>query len=126
MDAFEKRTRTIDINGHVVEATVLVEWEYDDNVPDFDYGSPELNQAELDRFDSGELLNILVTVTAEAEGEAAGEAIGQVFVSAQTMKTDINTCVEDNGMVATACQELKTIIMDKATKLSKYITKEAL
>lgn len=94
-----------------VETIVTYSWEYDDTSPDFDYGNEEENKKELARFESGELLNVFLKVTASCLGEIGTDTLGGCFVRAQHLEQDLIDVATAHDMKNNACIELKENIL---------------
>lgn len=88
-------------------------WENDDRIPDFDYGNEEENSKEMNRFKSGEMVNILLKCTAEALGEKGTDYLGQCFVKAESLEIDLLSLAIDHDMKNNACLELRAFILSQ-------------
>lgn len=124
MELLKSFTKPIQIGKVRETAKVSISFEYDGNAPDFDYGNSEENAKELARFESGELLNILIVVKAELDGEIGTDCLGQCFIEADNLKAGIEKTVKDHNMVDQALAELKVNILYQANILAKYLVKE--
>lgn len=95
------------LNKMTHNVPVLIMWDYDDQAPDFDYGSKEENQKEMARFESGELLCVNVYVSSKFTCEEGLDVLGQVFVRASHLEQDILETVKEYSMVENSMNELK-------------------
>lgn len=119
----DSKTVKMTINGIELDATVKIEWDYDDFPRpghDFDYGSESENQKELERFERGELFSLIVKISVQGEGLEGSDILGGVWVSVSKWDADVLECVETHGMIENASSELKTNILDAAQRLAKY------
>jgi hypothetical protein len=107
MMVFKTEDATIEINGKTIPVKVSYAKDYDDEMPDFDYGTPEENAAEMKRFESYELSNLLLKVTASALGENGYDSLGQVFVVSDKADEQLLETANEHGMKETALHELK-------------------
>ena len=103
----------IKCNGklHHIKTHVHFAYDQDSDPPDFDYGSEAENNAELERFNRGELLNLCIKVVASALGETGSEYLGQCFVPAKTMARDLEQLAIEHDMKNRACIELREKIL---------------
>lgn len=75
----------------------------------FDYGDDVLNKKELDRFRSGELLNlVLVSSVFDSTGEIEGtDCLGGCFIKASDVEADIKDCVMHSELRELAVEDMK-------------------
>ena len=90
MQIFNRETVTEKINGNDVKVEVVSKWDYDQDAPDFDYGNPEENEKEMQKFDDGVLINAVIIVRVSALGESSTSSLGGVFIRAKTANDDLN------------------------------------
>lgn len=103
-----------------IETEVIYAWDYEQDSPDFDCGNAEENAREMRRFESGELLNVVLKVEVKALGEKASDYLGQVFVKASDLETDLLNTAAEHDMKNNACAELKQNILNAAQRLSRF------
>jgi len=111
------------LNGIEFDATVKIAWDYDDYPragQDFDYGDAEANERELARFERGELVSLIVSVSVQGEGLEGTDSLGGVWVNVSKWDADVLECVDFHSMVENATTDLKTNIIDAANRLAKY------
>lgn len=113
MNFFKESTIEMIILGKPIEVKVKYRYENDQNSPDFDYGSKEENAKEMARFDSGELLNLCLVVKVSAFGETATDYLGQCFVNAKTVESELLEIAQDHEMVGNACDDLNNFVVSK-------------
>jgi hypothetical protein len=120
----EGRKVMVEVNGHMVEAVVSVMWDYEDTHPvsgeDFDFGDSQANDDYEARFFRGELSNVMVTVRVMAEGLEGLDHLGACHVTSRDFETDLMQLVNDHDMIGQASDELKTNIIEAASRLQKY------
>lgn len=109
----EKTFLMIKYEGKLRHIETLVSYAYAPEVdaPDFDYGSKEENEKELNRFRSGELQNVLLKVTASALGENGTDYLGQVFALSRSLEDSLSLTATEQDMKNNACIELKNNIL---------------
>lgn len=121
MQTLKEFTRELDINGVKTIALIRISYDYETDAPDFDCGNEEDNEHEARRFQSGELLNLVIQVKACAEGESAWDTLGQVFVRARQLEYDLEQTCAEHEMTENVLFQLKSEIINKAQRLQKYI-----
>lgn len=101
-----------EIKGKFEGLNYIVEAYPDDCSPDFDYGDAESNYKEMQRFESGELLNLTIIVRVyDQSGHVSGDdLLGQCFVRSENLFDDIKEVMKDNGMLEQAKQDLDGIL----------------
>lgn len=104
-----------------IETTVTYAYDYDDCAPDFDYGSDEENKKEMKRFESGELLNLSLKVTAKCLGEYGYEYLGQCFVSSNGAEKELLDIASQYDLKNNACNELKNNILVQWELMKKHL-----
>lgn len=107
--------------GKALKATLLIKYGYEEliDVTDtFDFGDKAENAAYLKRFETGELLNLCVTVTALFAGLDGDDHLGACHVKANALEADILELVRDHGMESNAIDELIKNITDLYEALS--------
>lgn len=110
-------------NGIKYSANVDISVEHDDIEPDFDYGDAIENEKELQRFESGELLNTIVIVKVEAFGVTAREILGGVWLSSkESFPKQIADLVRGECMVETALTNLVENLTETANTLKPFQT----
>lgn len=100
---------------HSFGDNVKISWEYELDAPDFDYGNEEENQAEMERFDSGELVNAWISVKVyDSTRNVVGVAsLGQVFLTVDgTIDEQVCDIVNDEGLLEEAEDNLKEKIKE--------------
>lgn len=112
----------IHINGQLLPVKVRYEIEYDDYpIEDsFDFGDEKENEAYIERFRTGELESLIITVTAFAVGETGSDSLGGVHVVAGK-SADIYQTIENHDMVGNALTALKERIVTHARELQPYL-----
>lgn len=101
----------VEINGKSIYVELEYSWDYDEEEPDFAYGSEEEDAKELARFESGELSNLVLKVTAKALGETGDDMLGQVFVRSDYATEDLLSTAKEHDMVDRAVSLLKANII---------------
>jgi hypothetical protein len=90
---------------------VTISYDHESEAPNFDYGDAVENAKELARFQSGELLNVFIKVTASALGENGYDYLGQCFIRSSHIDDDIANIVAEHDMKNQACLELKNNVL---------------
>jgi hypothetical protein len=109
------------VNGFEVDAILSIQYEHEQDKPDFDYGSKEENDKEMKRFKSGELLNLYIQVSIFGEELEGMDSLGQCFIRAKYFESDILETIKEYQMIENAKTELIQKILDSAVKLQKFI-----
>ena len=117
----EFETTTV-IHGITVPVLIRIEATDDDCSVDgsFDFGNEEENAAYMRRFETCELWNALIRVTAMAEGESGTDYLGGCHVVSSRADAEIMKTANDHGMAKNATAELVKEIVEKAKRLQKY------
>lgn len=109
------------INSHV-ETKIIVSWDYDQSPEgDFDFGDEIENAKYLKRFESGELMCIVIRVEAYAEGEQGTDYLGMCHVKASNLESDVRNIIAEHDMKHNACVELRDNILSRAQTMKKFI-----
>lgn len=100
-------------DGKLRHIPTVVQYAYtqDDCAPDFDYGNELENRKEMKRFESGELSNLCIKVTASALGETGTDYLGQCFVTSAKAESELLAVAIEHDMKNNACLELKGNIL---------------
>lgn len=109
----------ITINGNEVAAIIRVSVSQDEDfsIDDIDFDNEE-DKARFERkLNRGELTASVVLVEVHALGEAESVALGSVLVASQA---DIDTAVEDHGLIEEATEFVVKAITDKYEMLKPY------
>lgn len=104
-----------------IEAQITYSYSYEQDAPDFDYGSPEENAKEMARFASGELCNVFLKVYASALGETGSDCLGQCFVTSRDMEAQLIQVAIEHDMKNNACIELKNNILHQFNTLKEAL-----
>ena len=114
--------RTIKVNGKPVEATigVAISYETDSVVGSVDFGDKNAEQDYYKRFETGELLNLVLRVEASALGLSGTDYLGGVHIKASELERDTSSIVSEHGMIDVAISELTQEITDTAKRLREY------
>lgn len=94
-----------------IATKITYAYDYESEAIDVDFGSEQENQAYIDRFNRGELVNIVLKVSASALGEEGTDYLGACHVTAQDMEDDMLQCAIEHDMKNQACIELKGNIL---------------
>jgi hypothetical protein len=94
-----------------IETQITYSYSFEQEAPDFDYGSKEENEKEMARFNSGELSNVFLKVYASALGETGSDSLGQVFVVSNKMEKQLIETAVEHDMKNNACAELRENIL---------------
>lgn len=98
---------TIELSEFKKPIQVNIKFDYEQDPPDFDYGTEHVNQKEMARFESGELLNLYVLVEVSIGHLVGHDSLGQVFVKASNLEQDVMDTVQAYDMVQNAIESLK-------------------
>lgn len=104
-----------------IKANVEYSYCYEEEAPDFDYGNEEENKAEMRRFESGELLNLILSVEVSALGEEGRDVLGQVFVKSKTAEDDLIQTAIEHDMKNNAAKECIEAITAKYKTLQEAL-----
>ena len=102
--------RVATVNGHQLTCSVLVEYEYEDCDLDYDFGNDEDNAAYAAQFESGELANLQLRVTARWETAVGTDYLGAVHVKTRSADSDLLKAADWHGMIDNAVEDLVTNI----------------
>jgi len=122
LEIIHRETRSLELNGHKIEAEIVVRYAFDDESVDgsFDFGDEAENAAYLAKFASGELYSLFVAVDALALGEQGRDSLGCCHVNSATAEKELLETMADHGMIEQACTDLIERIQGKATLLSRF------
>lgn len=112
--------KEFEYGGKKFKALIDVSITDDDHPVDVDFEPAEL-KAYLARFESGELLNVVVRVVASWNGIKGEDYLGACHLKAGS-EDDVRQTVEDHGMVAQALDNLSREVFDRLEQL-KPLTK---
>jgi hypothetical protein len=106
------------LNGKELLVNLIVCLYHDDTDLDFDFGDEIENQAYLNRFHTGELMNIGIVVKASIQlgtcNLTGEDSLWAVHVRTRHMDTDVNEIIESQAMVDTAIDEILSQYKDLA------------
>lgn len=107
-----KSTFAIKIGDRIHNAHQEVSWIYDgSSVSDsFDFGNEKQNQEYLKKFESGELLNIIISVEVSFDNWTGVDHLVGCHVRDKYLLTDIESIVSEHGMQKIARDDLKKSI----------------
>lgn len=122
-ECIENEVRNVLINGQVAVVCIKtsIEPEFESVVGSYDFGDEVENAAYLARFESGELLNLIITVTAECCGVTGFDSLGGCHVTSAKLESDVKDLIKNYAMVETAIDSLKSNLLDQAKRLNRFI-----
>jgi hypothetical protein len=94
-----------------IPTKITYAYDFESDSIDVDFGSAEENQAYIDRFSRGELVNVCLKVSAQALGETGTDYLGACHEIAQTMESGMLSTAIEHDMKNQACIELKGNIL---------------
>lgn len=121
----QAKKQSFEVNGHQVDGTMTIQWDYDDCAPEFDSGVPEYDAQDRADYESGKVQYIVISVIARAEGLEGIDTLGMVAVRTAHFDADLMEVAQTHGMTDNARDTLQNEIMDAATRLQKYARKAA-
>jgi hypothetical protein len=107
--------------GKPVEFIITEMWDYDNSPVDGSFGSEKDNQDYLDKFESGELANLLLKVKAEALGCEGSASLGSCHVDVFNTNEEISIFVNEYDMLDEAIEDCKRNIKEQIEVLKPYI-----
>lgn len=127
---FKKYSQIVELNGKPLEVEIKIVVEEDDYPikGSFDFGDEEENKKYLARFERGDLFNGLIIVKASALGVTEQDSLGGCHIRSNNMfnstpfENDVQSIVDDHGMVENAIDQLKTSALDQANKLKGFVS----
>jgi hypothetical protein len=120
----DKTYTNVNKNNKHVETQVTVSWDYD---YDSELGTFEVfknDKKNLNKFETGELINILIKVTCSADGETGTSYLGSNYVKSNDLENEVRNIVAEYDLKNDACIELKANILHTAKIMAKYIETE--
>jgi len=105
----EPRTVPFQLNGRNLLAEITVDVSDEQEPVDVAYETEEENREYIARFDSDELANVCITVTARHVGSnvKASDSLGACHVRTRYFEEDVEETIESHGMVAEALSALE-------------------
>lgn len=116
-------TREIEVNGHKLVATLRYTYDYEQNPVDIDTGSDLEDQKYVARFESGELSNVYLDVTATWLDVEATDSLGACHITSVDAEADMVEIMTSHGMEDEALVLLKTRIIENVETYSKLTIK---
>lgn len=109
----EKTFLMLKIDGEIkhIPTEITYSFEFESDAPDFELGCEIENEKERKRFESGELLNVMIQCKAYALGVNGFDYLGQCFVNAKNYADELLTIAADHDMKNSACKNLKEEII---------------
>ena len=88
--------------------TLGVYWDYDQTEIEgsFDFGNDKENKEYLAKFESGELLSVVIKVTASYQSISESDYLGGCHVRAKNLHEDVLTMVKEHDMQDAASNQL--------------------
>jgi|ERR1019366_4096145 hypothetical protein len=119
----DKTFLNVDKYNTNIDTQIGVSFDYDQFPEighDFDYGNEKENNEELIRFKTGELVSIVIKITAHCEGETGYNYLGSNFVKSNDIENEVRRIIAEHDMKNNACIELKNNILLTAKNMTKY------
>ncbi len=129
MSIFKKFDKTIEVNGHMLDANIVIEVDEDGDcnvADDIAFDDVDAEKRYLKRFEHGELFAGVVTVTAYAVECDGFDSLSACPLHSNNMfdsgpfNNDVNQIVEEHGMVKTAIEQLVANIQSRARLLKRF------
>jgi hypothetical protein len=111
-----------EFNGKLIEFKITEQWTYDDLSVEgtFDFGDEEENKEYLHKFVTGEFVNLVIGVKAEALGCEGTDLLCGCHVATITADEDITECIEVHDMVVAAIDDCRAAISNQITTLIPF------
>lgn len=113
--------RYIEFRGHSLYAHLAVMVDYDQVSPDFDFGNEAENQKYLERFNSGEMLNLVITVVATWQGYEGSDILGECHISSKNLEAETLDMITEHEMMDKACIDLVTTLTAEYDKAKQFV-----
>jgi hypothetical protein len=120
MNIVKELQRKVKVKGFNVPAMIRISWEYEQDAIDVAFETEKDNQEYIERFNTGELSNVIIFVEASIEGELGRDTLGACHVRSRYFDKDILETVETYGMIDNAVKEAIDTVTNKALALRKY------
>jgi hypothetical protein len=101
---------------------IVCEYEWETDLPDVEFESDEENKKYLKRFETGELSNLWVKVTAISLklGEIADDNLGGIHVLTSDTENQLMEAVKENQMIDNVVEKLISNLENKYRALKGY------
>ncbi len=101
---------------------IVCEYEWETDLPDVEFESDEENKKYLKRFETGELSNLWVKVTAISLklGEIADDNLGGIHVLTSDTENQLMEAVKENQMIDNVVKKLISNLENKYRALKGY------
>lgn len=100
-------------NNKNLTATICCKYDLESSIPEIDLGSEEFNKKYLEKFKTGEFLNIAICVTASCLDECGEDWLSEVHVKAKLIDDNIDYAINRHNMIENAIDDLKSDINKK-------------
>lgn len=122
MIEFHTEYRTIKCGNKNLNVRIVCEYDWETDPPNVEFESNEENEKYLKQFETGELSNLWVKVTAISSklGEIADENLGGIHVNTLHTENELMEVVLENQMIDNVVENLISNLENKYRALKVY------
>ena len=122
MFEFHAEYRTIKCGNKELNVRIVCEYEWETDLPDVEFESAEENEKYLKRFETGELSNLWVKVTAISLilNETVSGNLGGIHALTSDTENQLMEAVKENQMIDDAVNQLVSNLENKYRALKGY------
>lgn len=122
MFEFHSEYRIVKCGNKELNVRIVCEYEWETDLPDVEFESDEENEKYLKRFETGELSNLWVKVTAISLklGEIADDNLGGIHVLTSDTENQLMEAVKENQMIDNVVKKLISNLENKYRALKGY------
>ncbi len=122
MFEFHSEYRIVKCGNKELNVRIVCEYEWETDLPDVEFESDEENKKYLKRFETRELSNLWVKVTAISSklGEIADDNLGGIHVLTSDTENQLMEAVKENQMIDNVVEKLISNLENKYRALKGY------
>lgn len=119
---FHTEYRNVKCGNKELNIRIVCEYEWETDLPDVEFESDEENKKYLKRFETRELSNLWVKVTAISSklGEIADDNLGGIHVLTSDTENQLMEAVKENQMIDNVVEKLISNLENKYRALKGY------
>lgn len=113
MQLLQTGRQSVVINGHTVEALVIIRWDYEHDV-DFSHWDEETKNDTIKDLEAMKTNCVYLQVEVHFHGLEGSDSLGQVFARSSEFKKDLLETVSAHDMVKEAIKDLEAKVNELA------------
>lgn len=119
---FHTEYRTVKCGNKNLDLRIVCEYDWETDPPDVEFESNEENEKYLKRFETGELSNLWVKVTAISLnlGDFADDTLGGIHVLSADVENQLMESVKEHQMIDNVTEKLISNLENKYRTLKGY------